>query len=275
MRLLMPAVLICVIVCPSQSQDFPGLQGWSATSEVSTYLPDNLWEYINGAAELFLAYGFQSLRSCDLKGHGISITVDIYDMGNCLNAYGIYTTERPDELSRLPIGGEAIVAPPYQGLLLKNRYYVKADIFDGELTEAIGKTLLAQIAGALPGDDGLPGELQLLPAEDMIAGSEGFVREGYLGLSELENVLFARYLDEDERTFEYFYLVTMTEQTSEHIWGKLLVNWEKIDHRGSTVLIRALPYRGMAGIALSQGQLWGVSESKDIAELRRRLDAIR
>ena len=82
MRIFFSALLICVFVLSVQAEDFPKLKGWKPISEVSTYEPENLWVYINGAAELFLAYGFQYLRSCDLEGSGISVTLDIYDMGN-------------------------------------------------------------------------------------------------------------------------------------------------------------------------------------------------
>ena len=70
MRIFFSVLLISIFVLSAQAEDFPKLKGWTPVSEVSTYEPENLWEYINGAAELFLAYGFQFLRSCDLYRSG-------------------------------------------------------------------------------------------------------------------------------------------------------------------------------------------------------------
>lgn len=44
--------------------------GWEALDQEYRYGPDDLWQYINGAAELFLDYGFQELLVRDL-GRGV------------------------------------------------------------------------------------------------------------------------------------------------------------------------------------------------------------
>ena len=256
-----------------QAADFPKLEGWTPISEVSDYEPDNLWEYINGAAELFLAYGFHYLQSCDLEGEGISVTVDIYHMGERLNAYGMYKTERPDEVKRFAFGGEAVVSPPYQALLLKDAYYVKVNIFEGELSEAIGISLLEKIAVALPGEDGFPDELALLPATGKIPGTEGFAREGYLGQADLQRVVYAKYEDTDERTFERFLLIT-NDSSPQDSWQTISSKWEKSTYKGFTVLIKEIPYRGFVGIVKTEGGICGVTEAADEKEVRARLDTV-
>ena len=40
---------------------FPDIAGMYKTGLPNTYIPENLYEYINGAAESYLAYGFQEL----------------------------------------------------------------------------------------------------------------------------------------------------------------------------------------------------------------------
>ena len=56
-------VLLCVLVAcaPTAVTDFPEIEGWSPESAVSSYDSESLWEFINGAAETFMQYGFQGL----------------------------------------------------------------------------------------------------------------------------------------------------------------------------------------------------------------------
>ena len=39
----------------------PGITGWQLAGNSYHYLPENLYNYINGAADLFLSYGFVKL----------------------------------------------------------------------------------------------------------------------------------------------------------------------------------------------------------------------
>ena len=76
------------------------------------------------------------------------VTVDYYDMGTTLNAFGVYVRERPDPCMEIPGATEALISPPYQALLLKGSRYVKVNVFEGELSETTGRTLLTAIAAA-------------------------------------------------------------------------------------------------------------------------------
>ena len=60
----------------------------------SFYEPDNLYEYIDGGADVFLLYDFQRLLHQNFKAGKGEITADIYDMGKAENAFGIYSAER-------------------------------------------------------------------------------------------------------------------------------------------------------------------------------------
>ena len=46
---------------PDLAAQFPTLEGWSQDGATELFQPDNLYEHINGAAENFLAYGFERL----------------------------------------------------------------------------------------------------------------------------------------------------------------------------------------------------------------------
>ena len=245
-----------------------------AVSEVKVYTPDNLWEYIDGAAESYLSYGFQALRFCDLSGDGLTVTVHVYDMGSRLNAFGIYDMERPDGTPRLAVGAEAVVLPPYQCLLLKDRYYVKIDAFEGEITEAVGKQLLEAVAEALPGADGFPEALVWLPVEGKVPDSEGFVKEGYLGLTDLRNCVHADYVGEGDHRYQIFVMIPDAEEDVESVWQGLGPKWEGKAHGDYSVRFREVPYRGFVGVVITEKGIFGASDAESEEELMARLERV-
>ena len=68
-RMIWPAaaVAVCALSCARQDSGFPLVEGWTRTGDVSTYDADNLWEYIDGAAELFIEYDVQTCMTADLS----------------------------------------------------------------------------------------------------------------------------------------------------------------------------------------------------------------
>ena len=254
------------------AQEFPQLQNWKPQSEVDTYYPENLWEYINGAAEQFLAYGFQQLDSREVVQDSVSVIIDIYNMGSRLNAFGIYFTEKSDDVESLPIGVESVVLPPYQALLLIGIYYVKVDIFEGELTKQVAIPLLHSIAEALPGEKTYPVEFDLLPKKGLVEGTAMFRKKAFLGLSDLRNSVYASYEDKSTSPFTGFILLPEGGETVEGLWNNLASKWKPVEHNKYRILQKKIPYKGVVGITLMDQQIIGVAESKDIAEFLKRLE---
>ena len=76
---------------PSLQSLLPQLNNWAMSEEPSNYFPENLFEFINGAAEIYLAYDFKELTVTQYsqKGSMASMAVEIYEMSNENNAFGI------------------------------------------------------------------------------------------------------------------------------------------------------------------------------------------
>ncbi len=261
-----------IVILPLMAADFPKVKGWKRESKVKTYNPGDLWEYINGAAELFLAYGFQSLQSCDLSQKKLVVTVDIYDMGDPLHAFGVFNTERPRDTKPLSIGMAGIVSPPYQCLLLKGTHYVKINMYEGEIDEATGKALLQALADALPGGDDVPEVLTSLPQKDKKEGSEGFVKEGYLGLSELSNCIFADYQGKGDSEFQYFRMILGAKETGQSVWDRISTKWKAKKIKDCPVLYKEIPYKGIVGIIRTDDGLFGVTDCEKEKEMQQRLE---
>jgi hypothetical protein len=250
--------------------DFPSVKGWSQVGEVLTYDADNLWEYINGAAELFVEFGVQTCRTADLVSGDLAVTVDLYDMGTPLNAFGVYEREKPGDDIPVPGATAGVVSAPYQALLLKGSTYVKVNTFEGELTGESGLRLLEALAESLPGEAGRPPELNLLPTDGKIPGTEGYKPLAFLGRAELTDCLYAEYSLAGEESWQGF-VVLPTAALS--VWEGLSEGWDSVELAGETVFFTEVPYSGFVGIVRRGDRVFGVAEALDQAQMLARLQA--
>jgi len=248
--------------------DFPPVEGWSQVGDVLTYDADNLWEYINGAAELFVEFGVQTCRTADLVSGDVTVTVDLYDMGTPLNAFGVYEREKPGEDLPVPGATSGVVSAPYQALLLKGSTYVKVNTFEGGLTEDSGLQLLEALASALPGETERPSELALLPSEGKVPGTEGYKPLAFLGRAELSDCLYAEYSLAGEESWQGFVVLPAA---SASVWGSLSEHWESAEHDGETVYFTEVPYSGFVGVMRRGDRVFGVAEAEDQARMLARL----
>lgn len=248
------------------------LDGWDRMAEPVTYQQDNLWEYINGAADLFLSYGFVELESHEFTNGTQSISLDIYDMGVPINAFGSYMVERTEGASTLKIGTEAVVIPPYQCLYLKDKYYVKINIFEGELSSELGKQILESLDKKISGSSEYPQEFKNLPAENLIKGSYRFVKESYLGLGELSDCIVASYKSELGENYDTFSVLIKDEDDAKRFIDSLPDKWVNEAEFDQSIYFRKVPYKGYVGLILVKDyKIYGVSGIKDLDTVKRLL----
>ncbi|MBN2366825.1 MAG: hypothetical protein EH225_13310 [Calditrichaeota bacterium] len=70
------------------------ISDWKMTEEY-VYSAENLYDYIDGGAELYLSYGFENLVSRSYEQHAQpDIIIDIFDMGKSENAFGVFSHSR-------------------------------------------------------------------------------------------------------------------------------------------------------------------------------------
>ena len=66
---------------------FPELSGYKKNTDFQVFLPDNLWDFINGAAETYLAYGFVDLHVAEYKKGKNVIKLEIYRHSDHTNGF--------------------------------------------------------------------------------------------------------------------------------------------------------------------------------------------
>ncbi len=173
----------------------PKPAGWTMSEAPQKYLPETLFEYINGGAESYLSYEFVELALGQYKASAgkATMTVEIYDMATPRNAFGIYGAERYPESRFLPIGVQGYIE---DGALnfLAGRYYIKLLAYEaGAETEAALKTFAAEILNGIKDVGAFPVPVSAFPKDGLIANSEKFILRDFLGLKFLTNGFVASY----------------------------------------------------------------------------------
>ena len=254
--------------CAGGPSGFPEVEGWTQTGEVRVYNAETLWEYIDGAAVLFVEYGVRTCTTADMSAAGVSVTVDLYEMGSPLGAVGVFNRESAGGGVNLTGATVAALSPPYQALMVKGSTYAKVNVYEGEITESEGRQLLEGLAASLPGEAVMPQEFSLLPEEGKVAGSEGYQPGSLLSLEELTDCLYADYEGSDGETWEGFVVLP---SAASKVWEALADRWDSFEYDGLTVRFREVPYSGLVGVTRTDSGMFGVSGAADETQLRERL----
>jgi hypothetical protein len=140
--------------------------GWKVVDAGQVYDRDSLFDYINGGAELYLAYGFREMVACRFQREGQpDIVADVFDMGSSEDAFGVFSAERLEAEVGIGQGSEYAA-----GLLRfwKGPFFVSvwAEQETAE-AESCVPALGAAIAEAIEPVGRRPQLLDLLPEQDL------------------------------------------------------------------------------------------------------------
>jgi len=179
----------------SMAQDivFPQLAGFKIKTGYPVYLPDNLWDFINGAADNYLANGFVDLHVAEYKKGKAVIKLEIYRHSDNTMAFGIYSSERSPSFSFIDLGSQGYIADGSINFF-KGDYYVKTRTYSKkEKVLKAEETLANRVAAMLTGETAMPAMLLQLPAEGRKANEETYINESVLGHSFLNKAFKAVY----------------------------------------------------------------------------------
>ncbi len=172
-------------------------RGWVIYDQVGQFTADNLYERINGRAELYLAYDVVSLTTAtfeDKTDIGRFIELSVFDMGNPTNAFGIFSVERfqgypPLDLGRMSYHSDSNV------YIWKGKYYITIVTSDStdefkQMSLDLGRLVTATLVDS--------GErvwgLSALPQDYLITDSVQYFKVDTLGLDFMQNTYTAEYL---------------------------------------------------------------------------------
>ncbi len=175
-------VALSVSVAPAEGL-LPGGEfspGWSRADETEQFGPSDLYNHINGGAELFLELGFEQLTVARYRAGDDELVAELYRMTDPLAALGIYLSKCHEETPD-PALGERHTVGRYQLVLVRGRYLLILDNRSGkEALRPVLRAAAADTAGRLPAHAPVA-PFEVLPTADRVPGSLRLIR-GPLGL---------------------------------------------------------------------------------------------
>ncbi len=158
--------------------------GWIMEGKVASYTRDNLYDYIDGEAELYLAYGFEFLVTTAYSKKGDqkdTIVINIFRMGSLLDAFGIYAYYRRPDAEMVPIGGDGFVTESHL-MFYQDRYFIQLSASGtSSLDRAVLNECADSVARNLPQQLVPPKELELIRIPALAPRTERYIAHSILG----------------------------------------------------------------------------------------------
>ena len=232
--------------------------------EAETFDQTTVWQAIDGAAEVYLDYGFVSLTQQTYTEGGVQAEVQIYDVGSQLNAFGVYWRQRPDDAWPLASGGIQSLVEKIQCLAYRGTRYLRATAMDGAFTPASCRSLLSGLFNTIPEPSGPIIELALLPVADQVVHFLRYDPRSFVALRELKRCLWARYRDKKGKEIRMFVVVS----DAESVWKAVEASsaWSDAPGPGAQTRVRKVPYQGPVAISRVGRRVAGVVGLDDPAQ---------
>ena len=196
------AVLLALALLSARSaplhppQPLPEIPGWTLTIDSTVYSPKNLWDFIDGAAEMYITYGFIDLTTGTYTApDSLEVRIEAYRHATPTLAFGIYAAERKPDYHFIEVGTQGY---EQEGVLnfLSGEYYLKLSTHGkGERAAAALRSIAENVAQHLGRPRIWPEGLRHLP-EQRQANSEGYIPQNLLGYAFLANAFTALYENE-------------------------------------------------------------------------------
>jgi hypothetical protein len=187
--------------------------GWIISSEPKIYTPETLYDYIDGGAELYISYNFREVASVILAKEGLGeIRVEVFDMGEPKNAFGVFSHTRTKNDFEFGQGSQYFTGAE---IFWKGKYFIS--VIANDENEEITKTiqyLSGQIDLKIVSKGDIPAIIKLLPQEGL--EPDGFLyfhhyiwinayyfisTENILNITDSTDAVLAKYGDKNARSY--------------------------------------------------------------------------
>lgn len=196
MRVVLATVLcvLCsgLLAATDLIPDCASVPGWETREEVREFVPDTLFDYMNGNSEGYFLYGFKKMVGVTCGKGDNSILIDVFEMGSPELAWGIFTANRHPRFDTAKIGTAGQIMPS-KATFAKGKYYVELAANGERDQQTTLSAYIKLIEPLVPGPEDLPKEIAWFPKEELAEGEVRLVPQSVLGLRMLERGYLARY----------------------------------------------------------------------------------
>jgi hypothetical protein len=234
---------------------FPEVPGWKMKVDTRVYNSGDLWELIDGAADIFLSYYFEDLHLAEYVNKDQIIRVELYKHRTLDDTYGIYTAERMPDYLQVTIGSEGYKSQGVLNFMVGN-YYIK--IMSAGLTEADEEAIAMvayKVEAKLAQPVGLPKEINLFPVEGKVVLSDNYIAQNFLGYSFLGHAFTALY--DKPAAFQLFVIKLNPEEIQKVLDQYIqLMKAEKVQQKEGLTIVNDL-FNGTVYLKQKGGYLVG------------------
>jgi len=151
------------------------IAGLRRQGEDELYTPTTIFRYLDGGAEVYLAYGLRGCLARHYVGSGTEVTVDLFEMPSSRDAFGIFSHDQDGE--EMSAGQGALLRPGWLSFW-KDRFFVSlsADRDDAEV-RAVLRELARTVAAAIPGEGLVPELVARLPTAGRLPRSVRYLHD--------------------------------------------------------------------------------------------------
>jgi hypothetical protein len=243
-------------------KDIP--EEWTLIHGPQLYNKKTLFEHINGQAELFLKYGFQKSVFAiyqDKKKAQNQIELDIYDMGNVVQSFGVFSRFRNEDRA----GGFGLESflDDHTALFYKGKYYVM--VYATESNPDSLKQFSKLVSSKISDPSFPPKEIRFFPQNKLKPGSIQYFPEGLLGHQFLKRGFQGTYVGGEKESSLFLSIFKDSKEATkglelyqEHLSQKGKVTSESSVQFGTRVLIGEDPYQGKVIVLQKRFYLLGI-----------------
>lgn len=187
--------------------------GWKVQEEDKLYNIESLYEYINGGAELYISYGMNEVISRFITNKdGDEIRMEIFDMTEAKNAFGVFTHTRTKDEG---VYGQGSQYFPGTQIFWKGKYFISVMATDeNENIKSAISDLSSKIDKIITETGEIPDIVNLLPKENL--EKDAFVyfhhyiwlnsyyfiaNDNFLNIDKHTNAILAKYGNKGSRDY--------------------------------------------------------------------------
>ncbi|MFZ4441165.1 MAG: DUF6599 family protein [Syntrophales bacterium] len=173
---------------------FPKMAGWKQSEEAQIFSRVNLYDYINGGADLYLKYDFQELTVAEYQNdRKCSITIEVYRHKTPIHAFGIYSQERLNNANYMEVGAQGYSEKGVLNFLAGDCYVKMSSVDVGPEEREVLLAFARKVVENIGGKGSLPSILSAFPREGEKKNSEKFISREFLGYSFFHSAFTADY----------------------------------------------------------------------------------
>ncbi len=155
---------------------------WNPVDTVQVFVGQDLYELINGGAEIYHEYGFNRVAAREYTNGDKSIMVELFEMTDALSTYGMYSFKTGKSGEDVSVGNEGLLSDYYLNFR-EGKYLVTVTGYDSETATVQGLIRVSnEIAERIKGIEDVPEDmLAMLEPEGLVERSVVYI-EGPLAL---------------------------------------------------------------------------------------------